>query len=551
MSLSNIDEYYKKKAFKYFTKYNELKSGMNNLILKGGAKPDWYDDLVKEAKIIYDKLSEYCGEDSSDPKNPIILSGSAAVALLLANENMDQELHDAFVIYVDPDDFTSPDEPVDLANPIKISKSRPDDLDFVYQGTTLNDNYNIKSITIDYDTIPITYKRKQDQAISSPKYEIVGANNELSTKPIIKHFDLTNVSPNDKFKVKSFNKLPYVIVSGIKVLAPGKLLEFYEDNLLPKNTNKVEQLSNFVSKIESNQELIEKYRPVNIIKRYTLEEEKSRIRGSESTLSKTEVRSESKSEFKPRSMLFPNSPETMTEFKPRKDLFATSPESNTEFKSRTDLFANSPESNTGFRPRTDLFANSPETMTEFKPRSMLFSNSPESKSEFKPRSMLFSNSTESKSEFKPRSMLFSNSTESKSEFKPRSMLFSNSPESKSEFKPRSMLFSNSTESKSEFKPRSMLFSNSPESNTEFRPRKDLFANSPESNTGFRPRKDLFANSPEFESQFRPLSKKLPLPLLDYEDVNMSGNESDIEQSRTSSNIYDEPAKKKLPLPLLN
>lgn len=224
MSLLKDEKYYKEKAYKYYTKYTELKQRM-----KGGAKPDWYDELVQETKLIYDNLtrqSASCGE----PKNTIILSGSAAMALLLGYVNADTVF------------------------------PKPNDLDFIYQGATQFDNHNIPSITIQYQnsmslSIPITYNRKQG-AISSPEYNIDNDNNMM----LIKKIDLTNL--NERTKENEFTKLPYINIYGINVITPIKLLSFYNDDFLEKNINKIEILTKFIDKINSDMELKKKYTPI-------------------------------------------------------------------------------------------------------------------------------------------------------------------------------------------------------------------------------------------------------------------------------------------------
>lgn len=233
MSLSNDNEYYMYKAHKYFTKYEQLKQSKN--ILKGGmrqsskdspvrSKPLWFNNLVEETKVIYDSLSAI-SNTADEPKKTIILSGSAALALLLGSAEMYTELYKAF----------NSDE-----------NTKPNDLDFIYQGSTKNDNLNITSITTMIQPI---YKRIQETAISSPKYVL--------TTPIIRDFDLTNVNTNHKDM--PFIKLPYINIYGIKVLTPDKLLSYYNDESLEKNINKIEQLTGFIEIIESNSELKDRY----------------------------------------------------------------------------------------------------------------------------------------------------------------------------------------------------------------------------------------------------------------------------------------------------
>jgi len=234
MSLSN-DEYYKKKALKYFTKYTQLKLSLANL--KGGGMPIWYDDLVKETQSVYRSLS-IASSQSGEPKNSIMLSGSAALALYLGNENMDVELNEIFT-----GDYKS-----------------PGDLDFVYQGSTKNDNLNIPSLQIRIDSDrPITFTRTQETAISSPEY-IIDPSYQSLDKPSIKKFDLTNVNPYQK--EISFTKLPYITIYGIKVVTPEKLLSFYNDDFLEKNITKVEILTNFIDRMKSDKMKEQLYCPI-------------------------------------------------------------------------------------------------------------------------------------------------------------------------------------------------------------------------------------------------------------------------------------------------
>jgi hypothetical protein len=216
------DEYYKKKAYKYFIKYTQLK-------LRGGAQPEWYEILLKESIVIYQKLPIV--------NNTIILSGSAAIALLLGNAGID--LRNAFI------------------DPLDSSKNtRPKDLDFIYQGSTKNDNINLSEITVQLPNSSIVkYKRKEDRAISSNKYIIDSKQNVL-----IQDFDLTNVNTN--YKETKIRELPYIIINGIKVLTPEKLLSFYEDESLEKDTYKIQELSNFVERIKRDPLLKEKYTPL-------------------------------------------------------------------------------------------------------------------------------------------------------------------------------------------------------------------------------------------------------------------------------------------------
>ena len=237
MSLSKDESYYKIKAYKYYTKYNQLK-----LTLKGGGKPVWFDELVKETNLLYKELSKY----NDEPKT-IILTGSAALALLLGNENMDQELVNAFVNVSDPTNI------------------RPSDLDFIYQGNTKNDNFTMKNITVNYDIGKVSYNRKEASAISSVKFLIDGNHPSL----LIKDFDLTNV--NENYKETSFTLLPYVEIMGVNVLAPVKLLEYYNDEMLEKNINKIKELTNFVEKIESDPKLKNFYTIIS--KKYKVNEQ--------------------------------------------------------------------------------------------------------------------------------------------------------------------------------------------------------------------------------------------------------------------------------------
>ena len=46
---------------------------------------------------------------------------------------------------------------------------------------------------------------------------------------------------------------------GIKILTPERLLEYYNDEMLEKNINKIEELTKFVDKIKSDPKLKEKY----------------------------------------------------------------------------------------------------------------------------------------------------------------------------------------------------------------------------------------------------------------------------------------------------
>jgi len=252
-----VNDYYKKKALKYFTKYTMLKKSSTNM--RGGGKPVWLEDLIKEAKLIYDELS-IKSKSEGEPKESIILSGSAALSLLLAYNGMDDELTKAFV---DPYDSSK--------------NNRPNDLDFIYQGTDENDNLNITTITIISENtttsldlfnreivttnkIPIKYNRKEKTAISSPKYEI----EQTSTKPsklLIKDFDLTNI--NHMKKKVPFTKLNYINIYGIKVLTPEKLLSIYNEEFDEKNINKIEQLDILNSKIKKDPLLEEKYRPIS------------------------------------------------------------------------------------------------------------------------------------------------------------------------------------------------------------------------------------------------------------------------------------------------
>jgi len=240
MSLQDND-YYKKKASKYFTKYTLLKQVFENMKLKGGAKPEWYHKLINETKLIYNSLTEK-SINSSDPKNIIILSGSAALAILLGYENMDLMMNQAF-------ELTSQDS------------KRPNDLDFIYQGTTKNDNLDIPNISIIINGNIVKYNRKEG-AISSPKYLVEEKYNLI--KPLIKDFDLTNLNTN--YKDTSFVKIPYINIDGINVITPEKLLSFYEDDFLEKNINKIQVLTLFVDNIKSNKLLQIKYSPV--INRY-------------------------------------------------------------------------------------------------------------------------------------------------------------------------------------------------------------------------------------------------------------------------------------------
>ena len=234
MSLSN-DEDYKKKALKYFTKYTQLKLSLTNL--KGGSIPIWYNDLVKESQSIYRSLS-IISSLTGEPKNSIMLSGSAALALYLGNENMDVELNEIF-----SGDYKS-----------------PGDLDFIYQGSNKNDNLNIPSVQIRYNTdLPITFTRTQETAISSPEY-IIDPFYQSLDKPLIKKFDLTNVNPYQK--EISFTKLPYITIYGIKVVTPEKLLSFYNDDFLEKNITKVEILTNFIDRMKSDKIKEQLYCPV-------------------------------------------------------------------------------------------------------------------------------------------------------------------------------------------------------------------------------------------------------------------------------------------------
>ena len=261
-----VNDYYKKKALKYFTKYTMLKKSSQNM--RGGGKPVWLEDLIKEAKLIYDELS-IKSKSAGEPKEAIVLSGSAALALLLAYNGMDDELTKAFV------------DPLDSSR-----NNRPNDLDFIYQGTDDNDNLNITTITIisentttsldlfnrevvKNDKIPITYIRKEKTAISSPKYEIeqhykessMMPSTKPSMKPLIKDFDLTNI--NHYKKITPFTKLNYINIYGIKVLTPEKLLSIYNEEFDEKNINKIEQLDILNSKIKKDPLLDEKYRPIS------------------------------------------------------------------------------------------------------------------------------------------------------------------------------------------------------------------------------------------------------------------------------------------------
>ena len=150
MSLTNMNEYYKKKALKYYTKYIQLKLKLNNSILKGGYKPVWFDELITETKLIYDSLSK------ETDKN-IILSGSAAIALLLGNLNMFEEITMAFQ---------------------NSMGNRPHDLDFIYQGGKGKTNLDIKSIIINY------FRKKIFYTMNAPKKRI------LFKKMIRKIYDL-------------------------------------------------------------------------------------------------------------------------------------------------------------------------------------------------------------------------------------------------------------------------------------------------------------------------------------------------------------------------
>jgi len=239
LTQDNQQDYYKNKAHKYFIKYNQLKLKMENNILNGGSKPYWYNTLVEEAKVIYNVLPKIADE----PKSNIILTGSMALALLLGNEGMYDELDQAFI---DVDDSSK--------------KLRPNDLDLIYQGSTDTDNFNIKSVTIMNNSNLISYKRKEAMAISSVKYLIDEEDKKYISDenfPLIQDFDLTNVTENHK--EKPFTKLPFIEIMGIKVLTPEKLLSFYDDNFLEKNINKIEVLTNFITKIKKNQQLTEKY----------------------------------------------------------------------------------------------------------------------------------------------------------------------------------------------------------------------------------------------------------------------------------------------------
>jgi hypothetical protein len=247
--MSSVNEYYEKKAYKYFTKYTMLINIIKNRMLHGGGKPDWYETLVDEAKIIYSALSQYTNM-SEEPKNIIILSGSAALALLLGEAGMDKELHDAFI------------------DPANINRNlKPNDLDFIYQGVTKEDNFDIKNITVMNQGDNILYNRKEATAISSPKY-IIEKNYMSSVLPTIKDFDLTNTSQNRK--ETSFTMLNYVNIRGIKVLSPESLLSFYKDDSLEKNTNKIKQLTNLI--------LAKKYNTMMQSKKYIpVEQTKSRF----------------------------------------------------------------------------------------------------------------------------------------------------------------------------------------------------------------------------------------------------------------------------------
>jgi hypothetical protein len=227
----------------YYQKY--LKYKKKYLMLKGGTRPLWYDQLVMEAELIYRAITKNLPESPEEPKNTIILTGSAAIALLLGNENMFAEL-----------------------NMIFTNDKKPADLDFIYEGTYKDDLLNIEKCTIMMEGKEITYTRKTGK-ISSAKY--VTEDN----KTLIKDFDLTNMQNREaKKQEKPFTKLPYIIINGIKVITPDKLLSLYRDNeeninpddieKVTYNTNKMAQLDSFNKKIVATPELLKKYSPEKI-----------------------------------------------------------------------------------------------------------------------------------------------------------------------------------------------------------------------------------------------------------------------------------------------
>jgi hypothetical protein len=242
----------------YYQKY--LKYKKKYLMLKGGSKPLWYDRLVTEATLIYRAITQKLPESPDDPKNTIILSGSAAIALLLGNENMFKELNEIFT-----------------------NDKRPSDLDFIYEGKIKDDNVHIKDNEIRIDS-GITYKKSKptDNTITSQKYTIPDElYTSLDIKPVIKDFDLTNM--NQSVKEKTFTKLPYIEIYGIKVITPAKLLSLYEeyyddefkftkneelDDILRAkkiyDEKKIAQLKIFIA----SPELLKDYNPVNKDEQY-------------------------------------------------------------------------------------------------------------------------------------------------------------------------------------------------------------------------------------------------------------------------------------------
>jgi hypothetical protein len=243
----------------YYQKY--LKYKKKYLILKGGSKPLWYDALVTEATLIYTAIAPKTELD--EPKNTIILTGSAAIALLLGNENMFEELKMIFT-----------------------GDKKPADLDFIYKGTYKENLHNIPKCIIMLQGKQITYNRKSDYPIKSSKYMIEDKYKSPNSIPLIKEVDLTNMNDRElKQKDKPFMKLPYIIINGIKVITPEELVSLYNsftEDINPDdvekvkyNTNKITQLTNFIAKINESSELKKKYSAVNKDEKYEPYDEES------------------------------------------------------------------------------------------------------------------------------------------------------------------------------------------------------------------------------------------------------------------------------------
>lgn len=165
----NINVDYKQKALKYKAKYFELKKTFEKLnIQNGGTIPEWYPQFENEMREIFNSVSNYYPN--------IVLTGSGAIAYLLNEFGMDEEL----------------------------TTFKPGDLDLIYKSRVTERNPKMIG----------EYKIKPGQEYESSVSFILNTSNNK----YIKSFDVSKTNPN----IKSFN------FNGIEIIDLNRLKSDYK-----------------------------------------------------------------------------------------------------------------------------------------------------------------------------------------------------------------------------------------------------------------------------------------------------------------------------------